>query len=222
MHAMASDATGQVALVWLDIRSGGMELWSAVSSDGGKTWGRNTRVYQSPDGHICECCHPSVAIDGRGEISAMWRNWLDGSRDMYLAVSRDHGKNFADATKLGSGTWKLNACPMDGGAMAFDAAGKPLTVWRRENSILTSTGSAETELSKNGRHPVVAPCGSTAHHFWHEPAGLMWQRGKEPPRVLDRQGTFVSAGSLPHQSGVIAVWESEKQKAKTLMAQVVK
>jgi hypothetical protein len=85
-----------------------------------------------------------------------------------------------------------------------------------------SSGPDEKELSKNGRHPVVAIAGSTTHVFWQEPGGLIWQRGKEPPRILDRAGTFVSAVSLPGDKEVVAAWESEINRQKTLVAQVVK
>ena len=47
----------------------------------------NQKIYESPDGHICECCHPTAYIGPQGELYAMWRNWVSGSRDMYYAVS---------------------------------------------------------------------------------------------------------------------------------------
>jgi hypothetical protein len=81
------------------------------------TWSKNLMIYESPAGTICECCHPSAAIDSEGQVLVMWRNWLAGSRDMYLVRSRD-GLTFSKPEKLGSGTWKLNACPMDGGGLA--------------------------------------------------------------------------------------------------------
>ena len=57
-------------------------------------------------------------MDAQGRVAVMWRNWLNGSRDMFAALSSDGGKTFATAQKLGSGTWKLNGCPMDGGSIA--------------------------------------------------------------------------------------------------------
>ena len=46
------------------------------SKDGGQTWSPNFSVYESPDGHICECCHPSAVIAADGAIHVMFRNWL--------------------------------------------------------------------------------------------------------------------------------------------------
>src|SRR5204862_7586913 len=100
--------------------------------------------------------HPSLAIGPKGEIAALWRNWLDGSRDMWLAVSRDEGKTFTDARKLGSGTWKLKGCPMDGGAVAFAGDGQPLAVWRREKTGFASAApDREDQLSDSGTQPVI-------------------------------------------------------------------
>src|SRR6516225_6733017 len=90
LHGLAADGRNRVFAIWLDDRGRhGKKLYGALSADGGATWSKNVSVYQSPDGTICECCHPSVAIDASGEILVMWRNWLGGSRDMYLARSRD-------------------------------------------------------------------------------------------------------------------------------------
>ena len=38
----------------------------------------------------------------------MWRGESEGARDMQLALPS------GEVTKLGSGTWKLDACPMEG------------------------------------------------------------------------------------------------------------
>ncbi|HEV7302416.1 MAG TPA: hypothetical protein VGN72_23960 [Tepidisphaeraceae bacterium] len=38
---------------------------------------------------------------------------------MFTVTSADGGQTFSEATKLGEGTWKINACPMDGGDVTF-------------------------------------------------------------------------------------------------------
>ncbi|HYR57760.1 MAG TPA: exo-alpha-sialidase, partial [Chthoniobacteraceae bacterium] len=156
LHAMAGDGRGLIAAVWLDSRSGRNQLWSRVSRAGGRAWEPEVRVYESPDGHICECCHPSVAIGPRGEIFAMCRNWLDNARDLWMAESRDGGRTFAAAQKLGAGTWKLNACPMDGGALAVGPTGAPAAVWRRERAIFAGWTGTEKKLAEPAAQPVLA------------------------------------------------------------------
>ncbi len=77
-----------------------------------------------------------MAFAPNGDLDVMWRNALDGSRDMYLISSHDGGKTFGGAEKQGAGTWKLNACPMDGGGVAFTAQGTVVTTWRaRANDV---------------------------------------------------------------------------------------
>ncbi len=136
LHALTGDGKGTLFAAWLDKRGAkGTKLYAARSTDGGATWSPNVVAYDSPSGSICECCHPSVAIDGAGNFVVMWRNSLGGSRDLYLATSRD-GVTFSAPRKLGNGTWRIDACPMDGGGLAVSAS-RILTAWRREGNVFS-------------------------------------------------------------------------------------
>ena len=56
------------------------------------------------------------------------------------------GKPAGDAVKQGTGTWKLEACPMDGGGIALHN-GEIVTAWRREHDIyLAHPGKPEVKL----------------------------------------------------------------------------
>jgi hypothetical protein len=199
LHAMAADGEFVYA-VWLDDRDGGKELYGASSSDGGATWSGNRRIYHSPDGHICECCHPSLAVRAGGrEIYAMFRNWLGGSRDLYLATSVDGGMSF-EARKLGEGTWPLNACPMDGGGLAVDSKG-PLTVWRRDSTVfMARPGSPEIKVG-TGKDPALA--GDTV--LWSAADGLHMKHGAGKSVLLDASGAYPSAAGDANVT--IAAWE---------------
>ncbi len=221
LHAMASDGKGNVFATWLDLRNKGTELWRAISADGGATWTANALVYKSPDGHICECCHPSAAMDAQGRVAVMWRNWLGGSRDMYAALSSDGGKTFAAAQKLGSGTWKLNGCPMDGGAIAFDAAGKTLTAWRREKTVFASDlAGAEEKLADSSTQPVVVSSKDGAYEIWESAGGLMLRKGTANASRLADDARFAAAAAIP-KGGAIVMWESQAKGKNTLLAAVV-
>jgi hypothetical protein len=65
----------------------------------------------------------------------MFRNWLNGSRDLYLAPSVNKGRTFKDAVKLGTGIWKLNACRMDGGGLDFNVDNTINTTWQRSGNV---------------------------------------------------------------------------------------
>jgi hypothetical protein len=199
LHAMAAGPGGFLFAAWLDLRAGRTRLVGARSTDGGRTWSANTEIYASPDGSICECCHPSAAIDSRGTVYVMWRNWLSGARDMYLSRSLD-GKTFSPAQKLGEGTWPLNACPMDGGGLAVSP--EVITVWRRDGAVFSSRpGFPETPLGK-GKDPAFAG----GYAVWSSGRALMVKSAGDPePRMLAAEGAYAAlAGAGP----VYAAWES--------------
>ncbi len=215
LQALAGDGRGLAAVVWLDLRGKGTEPWCRVSRDGGVTWADEVSIYQSPDGHICECCAPSLAISPTGEIAAMWRNWLNGSRDFYLATSRD-GRTFSPAQKLGTGTWKLNGCPMDGGGIAFTPAGKWFAVWRRERTIFASDATTpEKQFAANATQPLTAYAGKTPLLLWEANGALMLQRDAATPTRFAENATAASIVSSP-ESAVIA-WEASIGGAKTIL-----
>jgi BNR repeat-like domain len=155
LHGMGASGK-RVTAAWLDLRAPGTQVWAAVSNDAGATWSGERLVHESPSGTICQCCHPSVAVSPKGDITVMFRNALDGSRDLFLTTSHDGGRTFEPAAKLGNGTWKLDGCPMDGGALGVDERGAIATVWRREKEVfLARPGQSEQRIGI-GRDPAIA------------------------------------------------------------------
>jgi hypothetical protein len=208
LHGLASDGERKIAAVWLDLRSGKTELWASVSNDEGKTWATDTRVYRSPDLTICECCHPSVAFTSSGKIVVMWRNFLNGSRDIYRAESSDDGKSFSVATKLGTGTWKLQACPMDGGSLAADGD-RIAYAWRRDRTLLVTTDPAsETVLSESGTQPVAVRTAEGFAILWQDGGNLYWRfSGAAEKDLFSAGAAFAAAGWNPRQRSSTVVWE---------------
>ena len=199
LHAMAASPTGRLACAWLDLREKGTQVWTSVSDDGGKTWSKNVRAYRSPDGTVCECCHPSVAFGPDGRLYVMFRNWRGGSRDLYLISSLDGGRSFSDAQKLGVGTWPLNACPMDGGGLGVRSDGTVETVWRRKGTVYRCVpGQPEVEVGA-GAQPWIAPNGGLV--VWRHSDGnlranagagnLELARGDTPVVVKAEDGALV-------------------------------
>src|SRR5215469_4901923 len=208
LHALAADENGNLFATWLDKRGGkGTKLYGARSTDSGRTWSKNMQIYESPDGTICECCHPSVVIDATGQIAVMFRNWLDGSRDMYLAVSRD-GITFSKPVRLGSGTWKLNACPMDGGGLVM-TQGRIVSVWRRDREIfIASPGEQEKKIGEG--IDVAASAGTKgAFAAWTTPDGIRaWMPGRGGAITISQKGSFPAIAGLSDGRAVVA-WEDD-------------
>ena len=205
LHAMAATPDGLVALAWLDLRVKGTRIYAAVSRDHGVTWSQDTLVYASPSGSVCECCHPSVAINTDAAMAVMFRNNLDGNRDMYVARSRDWTK-LGPPRKSGTGSWKLDACPMDGGALVLDG-NDAISVWRRENDVyLAPLGQPEKRLGQ-GRDPVIDRFDDDNQDLaWSSPQGILLMRDGGPPTSLG-DGRFPAIASLEHRT--VVAWESQ-------------
>jgi hypothetical protein len=205
MHALASNATGLVVAAWLDLRQKGTRIYAAVSKDHGATWAPDSLVYASPSGTVCECCHPSVAIAADGSIAVMFRNSLDGNRDMYVTVSKDAGRSFAAARKQGKGSWPLNACPMDGGDLEW-TGDRTVSVWRREGEVFTVLGDGPEQSLGPGVDPVMSVSQRSIDLAWTTPEGIFLRRGKnEPSRVAP--GRFPVLLAQPDRT--LMAWEND-------------
>lgn len=207
-NLMALTADGENAFaVWLDLRDKHNKIFGAKSSDGGRTWSKNILIYASPDTTVCECCKPSVAMSGTN-VYVMFRNWIDGNRDLYLVHSTDSGASFGQAQKLGNGSWALNGCPMDGGAVVVDKNGKPQTVWNRKGTIYSCEPGKEEKKLGTGRSCTMATINGKNVYAWIENGDVV---------VLKPQGIkkIVGKGQLPvlkaiNNEHVVCIWESEK------------
>lgn len=203
LYTLASNGHGTFFAAWLDLRNKGTRLYGAWSSDAGATWSKNVLVYESPDGTICQCCHPSAAFDQGGGLDVMWRNALAGSRDLYL-LHAGANRQFGKPEKLGTGTWKINACPMDGGGIAHEGA-RTVTAWRRgEELFLDEPGKPEQKLG-NGKDIALAANADRAAAVWIEDSRVqVWSSGKT--EVLGQQAAFPNIVALPG-AGFLAAWE---------------
>jgi hypothetical protein len=219
---MASGADGSIWCVWLDLRDKKSEIYATVSKDDGATWEANQCVYRSPDGSVCECCHPSVIVNGNS-VHVLFRNSIGGDRDMYVASSEDDGKSFSPGKKLGSGTWTLDACPMDGGMLAAGPKGLLETVWRRDGNVYTTTGDGSPEvLLGKGQQPWIAGTSKGSVIVWtvgREGDLLVQSSVSGQPQKLaeaarDPMITAASNGKGP----VIACWESKFNGESVVLA----
>lgn len=206
LHAMAASPSGLVVVVWLDLREKGTRVYAAVSRDHGATWMPDTLVYASPSGAVCECCHPSVAIGADGRVAIMFRNSLAGQRDMHLAESKD-GVTFSSARKLGTGSWSLNACPMDGGAVALSPEGV-VSTWRREGDVFLATERIPERRLGAGRDPVIAQLQNHQDVAWSGSDGIVLVRDGGVALTLG-PGRFPSIVSL--RSRTVVAWEHDGQ-----------
>lgn len=211
LQAMVSGPDGLLFATWLDLRAKGTSLYGATSKDGGATWSRNTLVYESPSGSICQCCHPTAIIDSAGAIHVMWRNAMGGARDMYLSHSTDGGRSFRGAAKLGEGSWQLEACPMDGGGLAIGSQGKLVSIWRRGSDVyLAEQGGAEKKIEA-GKDSAIASGPGGIYAVWTASGAVRALAPASPqPITLAAQGAFPQVIAVP-DGPVLAAWEDHGQ-----------
>ena len=220
LQDLAAAPDGGLFATWLDIRNGKMELWGASSRDG-RTWAKNEQVYRSSDQSICECCHPTALFDAEGNLAVMWRNSIEGSRDMWMTTRARGSAGFAPAKKIGEGTWKLKACPMDGGRIVALGGGNFGAVWQRAGEVfLSRPEGSEVRLGK-GKQPVAVQTGDGRPLvMWQQDADLVVLRnlpGAGPVRYAS-DARFPSLVTLPGGRGTVLAYERGPAKGPTSVA----
>lgn len=213
LMALAADDDNTFA-VWLDLRDKHNKIFGAKSTDGGKTWSKNMMIYASPDTTVCECCKPSVQVKGNN-IYVMFRNWLNGNRDLYLIQSSDNGNTFGQAQKLGTGSWALKGCPMDGGGIAINKGGNPETVWNRKGVIYACEPGKEEKKLGEGKNCTIESVNGKNVYAWVEDGEIIILK----PRGMKKN---LGKGHLPvikaiNNEHILCVWENDKHIHKAIV-----
>ncbi|MBK7877062.1 MAG: exo-alpha-sialidase [Planctomycetes bacterium] len=229
LHALASAPNGDLCCVWIDLREEAPAVFGATSKDAGRTWSDGVRFAQPEGAALCPCCAPSVAFDGKGALYVTWRAQFGATRDLVLATARDGlATPPAAAKRIGTSAWKLDACPMDGGAIR--AAGDDVVVaWRCDTKVLATTDrTVEREFSVgSGLQPFVA-VGKDAHVVWSEKNGgrLLERalgRGLEgpPERELASAASYAVAAASPTRGAGPVVVAYERLQGGTTRIEFV-
>jgi hypothetical protein len=210
LMSIAADDNDHFYAAWLDTRTGKHnQIYFSSLTISQEKWSKNIMAYQSPDQHVCECCKPSVAVNG-SSVAIMFRNWLNGSRDLYVTRSSNQGRTFAAAQKMGLDTWKLNGCPMDGGGLRISPNNVVQTVWQRKGNIYFATpGDPEVYIGK-GRNCSIAGSGlKTLITYQNSDTLNVISFPKKTPQTIGK-GSYLKAAPL-NATASIYVWEQDKQ-----------
>lgn len=220
---LASGPDGRCYATWLDLRSGQMEVYGALSRDGGRTWGANELVYRSPEGSVCECCHVSAEFNLRGDLVVMWRNALGGARDLWAATRPAGSDRFGAAVKQGTGTWKLAACPMDGGAVFAATEGGFANVWRRDRAVYLSLVPTKEQLLGPGTQPLGVSTRGNIHVWWQQGRSLMHATSAKSyaAEIFAKEATYAAAATSPKNGSVVVVYERQVGTRKAIFAEVI-
>ena len=209
LMALTADKEDNFYATWLDIRLAKKNnIYFSSINGNSSVWNKNLLVYKSPDEHVCECCKPNIAFNN-SKLVVSFRNWLIGSRDIYYAVSSNRGKTFSAPKKSGKGTWRLNACPMDGGGLAVNERGIVSAAWRRNSDVFYSAGNQPEQKLGSGRDVSMAQSKGKTFVAWQD---------KNKIRVMylnTKRTTEVGKGVSPRvyllsNGKAICVWEDDK------------
>ena len=204
LMSISADDKNNFYAVWLDLRENRKNNICFASFNGKGSWSKNEFAYRSPESHVCECCKPSIAVKGNN-VSIMFRNWLKGSRDLYLTKSVNKGKTFSEAQKLGLGTWPLKACPMDGGGLSIDSENYIRTAWQRDGIVYyAEPGKAEEKV---GEGRGVGMSGNLI--YWEKGSDLFFKRVNDDQQKVG-EGTALKMLELKDKS-ILAIWEKDDQ-----------
>jgi hypothetical protein len=210
LMGIAADNKDNFYAVWLDTRAGGGNniFFSSLANKAGH-WSKNQLVYRSPDKLVCGCCKPNIAVRG-SEVAIMFRNWLNGSRDLYLLKSLNGGTSFAVAQKLGEDTWKLNGCPMDGGGISIDASNMIRTTWQRKGMVyFCEPGQPEVNIGK-GRNCSISEGGPNIVLNFQNNDTVKVVSLKNKNEIAVGNGGFLKSIVLPDNK-ILCVWEQDNQ-----------
>jgi len=227
LHALASGPAGQVFCVWIDVAQKPPQVLGALSTDGGASFGAERRISGPTGSILCPCCSPSAAYEKDGTLHVSWRGERDGARDIVLASSKNGFETPAkEAPRAGTSTWKIQMCPMDGGAVRA-AGDDALIAWRSAADVLLASPRqlAREERVGGGLQPALG-IGVEAHVVWSERrGGKLWARryGKElaasaAVELAPRATLAVVAGSPTRGKGpVLAAFETSYDADRELV-----
>jgi hypothetical protein len=164
--------SGQVVhIVWEDQRDGNSEIYYKRSTDGGLTWGADTRLTNnSADSEL-----PSVSVSGM-VVHIAWQDMRDGNWEIYYKRSTDSGVSWGVDTRL-------TTAPAESGYPSVSISGQVVHIaWednRDGNYEIYYKHSLDGGVNWGGDirlsnepagsgDPCVAVSGQVVHVIWHD------------------------------------------------------
>ncbi|MEI6749029.1 MAG: exo-alpha-sialidase [Bacteroidota bacterium] len=212
-----------VHVVWEDERQGNSEVYYKGSTDGGLTWGADTRLTNDP----ANSWNPSVAVSG-SVVHVAWYDDRNGSGnwEIYYKRSADGGLNWGEDTRMTNDTHVSRyPCLAVSGSVVHlvwhDDRDGNYDIYYKRSTDGGLTWSADTRLTTdpaNAMFPCLAVSASTVHIVWIDPrntpnvqifykrstdGGLSWETDLQlSSSSLSTYPSVAVSGSVVH-----AVWQ---------------
>lgn len=239
-HEMITDAGGIVNVVWADTRDDEGDIFFSRSIDGGLTFSQNSKVNADQSG--AKQMQPYFAVDGEGDLYAVWIHEVEYDYDVYFA--RTHGGNGEFQGELQVTT---PSSPRDNyePTVGVDGGGKIYVMWASVSSLFisTSTDGGESFLEPrevaashvgNGQRAEMQLYQEKLHFMWNPQVNGDWCVWFEVLHMMSTDGgeTFSDAifvnddtthyanypdYDLDARGDLAVVWADPRQRAYTLL-----
>ena len=209
-HDIAALPGGAVTIVWLDERDAPAstpnrkQVYAAVSRDGGRSFGANRKLTDSPEG-VCPCCRPGLSASARGSFHVVYR---DRAGDDLVIRTRhlDPGsEDFSGPVTLSRAPWRNDGCPVDGPSVLAGSGDEVHVAWMDASEgaeALWYARSGDGGKSFRPARPLVRPAAAVvpaAGAAGHETSCCPESSEAQPGRaVLARCGA---------EGAPVAAWE---------------
>ena len=161
-----------VHVVWQDNRDGNYEIYYKRTTDGGATWGSDTRLTNNTAGSS----FPSVAVSG-SNVHVIWFDGRDGSYpEIYYKRSTDGGINWGADTRLTNNTavsWYPSIAVSGSlvNVVWHDTRDGNREIYYKRSADGGLNWDTDTRLTNNtavSSYPSIAVSGSLVHVVWQD------------------------------------------------------
>lgn len=139
--SLGCDGGDYLYLTWEDFRDGNWEIYYLRSTNGGSTWGGETRLTNSSSPSL----YPNIAADPYGGVYIVCQDSADGAKGIWFLSSTDRGTNWNAATKLSGNVFGGFSCPN----VAVDPVRRLHVAWSND-TLGSQPGSHPTIMYKRG------------------------------------------------------------------------
>jgi len=167
-----------VHVVWADSRDGNFEIYCKRSTDGGITWGADTRLTNNP----AYSYYSSVSLSG-SVVHVVWLDNRDGDWEMYYKRSTDGGVSWEADTRLTNNPAASSypSVSVSGSVVHVvwqdNRDGNNEIYYKRSTDGGTSWG-VDLRLTSNSAaslYPSVSVSGSVVHVLWQDERDGNWE-----------------------------------------------
>jgi hypothetical protein len=161
-----------VHVVWMDRRDGNYEIYYKRSTDGGVSWGADTRLTNNP----AISGGPSVSVSG-AVVYVAWHDSRNGGNEIYYKRSTDGGSSWETDTRLtndpANSIWpSVSVFGQAVHVVWFDSrnGAHPEIYYKRSTDGGISWG-ADTRLTNDpaiSAYPCISVSGQVVHVVWYD------------------------------------------------------